>query len=391
MVRLIILIASFFVFLFTVYAYFFLPLDELKHPWIPNFRVVKEDRWLAVLGDSSVTGAAAHPALQANFWSLFGDAVGLITQDRESQTLPPHISHYIAPEHYRITQPDPPTRLFYTQRDLGWLWPVGRNLEAKAAMKLDTEEYTFGYLLGRRWGVPPNKIVIAGRDGAMINSLGSQVQRLLDVAPVLPPVMLISFVANELCDPLAFNMAPAEFSAAYGKMLRVQLQYLAKLPPHPEGTRIVFLAPLDLANILTNPSLMSQPVSLQGDSTTCGQLREDKGVSSRLTRLMQKILINECPAVFSSAQNVQERLARIKDLQAGQIQKLTEEIALFNQTAPPNLRMMLGNSVRSINFQTGDLAGDCFHPSLAGHTRIANALLANELRLDVNLAPDPVQ
>ncbi|MBX3021182.1 MAG: hypothetical protein KF799_05840 [Bdellovibrionales bacterium] len=341
-----------------------LPWAELREP-LPAPQKLSQGPWLGVVGDSSVTGAAAHPEIQASWSALGGQAWDLLWRPSAQQEL--------------VLGFEPVTRVFYAQQEipLRSLWL--RNMEAKAALKLDSEELTFAYLVGRQMGIPPARITVAGQDGALLETLSLQLHRLLEVSPSLPPLLLISFVANDLCDPLVFQQSITSFRASYRATLREQLQTLATLPKPPEGTRVLFLPPLDLANLLTNPGLQAQKVRLDGEVTTCGELRDSRKASTRLSLWMQKVLIHECPSVLEPARDKARHLARVQELQAAQIQVLQEEIA---ELKAPGLRLLLASSVREIAFQEGDLANDCFHPSARGHARIADRLLEHELKLD---------
>lgn len=382
----------FFIVLFLIFFgvatffYFTLPHEELRQAWISKYRITPGETWVGIIGDSSVTGAAAHPKIEASWSSLLGHAHDLIWLPRENQKIPVTMAELVNPKHYGIVNPDPVTRLYYGPGELRSRSLYLLNIEAKGAIKLDSEELSFGYLVGRRLGIPAPRIVIAGQDGAMLGTISVQLQRLLEVSTYLPPILMISFVANDLCDPLVFNRPVAEFAEAYRQNLKTQLRYLALLPADQKGTRVLLLPPLDLANILSNPQLLSQVVDLNGEQTTCGSLRESRSSETRLSLILQKVLIHECPAILESAQSVDSRLARIQELQAAQIAVLGEEVENFNSKAPARMKMQLAASVRDIVFQKGDLANDCFHPSAYGHARIANRLLANELRLDVETA-----
>jgi hypothetical protein len=141
---------------------------------------------------------------------------------------------------------------------------------------------------------------------------------------------------------------------------------------------------LDLANILSNPKLGIQKVPLDVAQVACGDLRDPKQAPTWLARPLQAVLRHECPAILDEAVPLDERGRRIREFQEAQTKVMGEEIARAAAKAPSGLKLTLAVSVRDISFQTGDLAADCFHPSIGGHTRIANKLLANELRLDVS-------
>lgn len=361
-----------------LYAIF--PIDEMITRRAPPTGDFNGDDWMAVLGDSSITGAAAHPSLQAT-WPVFGEiARDLIWRTMPEQHLAPNLADYLEPKHFGVHVPLEVTRVFYAPEEAAELPLPLLNAQIKAALKLDNEEYSFAYLVGRRLGYEGRRIVFAAQDGAQVNQLGPQLRRLRAIgAKTLPPLALVSFVANDMCDPERFAEPTAEFGARFRETVRAQFAELAKMPPHAGGTRVVYVAPLDLANILSNEALLAQQVHVDVDLVRCGDLRAGNAVSSWLGKPIAKILAGECPALLGPG-DPKERLEKVRALQAEQVRILAEETAAFAKIAPPTLKLDLARSPREATFQTGDLAGDCFHPSLGGHTRIANALLANEFR-----------
>lgn len=360
--------------------YFVFPIDELITRRAPPAGDFGGDDWMAVLGDSSVTGAAAHPELRAT-WPVFGAlARDLVWRTMPEQHLAPNLADYLEPKHFGVHVPLEVTRVFYAPEEVtDWNLPL-LNAQTKAALKLDNEEYSFGYLVGRRLGYAGMKIVFAGQDGAKVDQLATQFRRLRALgAPTLPPLALVSFVANDMCDPKQFATSPQEFGARFRESVRTQFAELARMKPHAGGTRVVYLAPLDLANILSNEALLAQQVHVDVDLVRCGDLRAGNAVSSWLGKPIAKILAGACPALLGPG-DPKERLVKARALQDEQVRVLEEEARAFAKIAPPGLKLDLAHSPRAATFQGGDLAGDCFHPSVGGHTRIANSLLANEFR-----------
>ncbi len=247
---------------------------------------------------------------------------------------------------------------------------------------MDTPEYSFGYMVGRALGVTPQHIVLTGQDGRSIGSLSNQFKRIFEVGSrTLPPLVLVSYVANDFCHPDNFVHPVSEFKAEYEVNVRAELTKIANLPPAPQGTLILILAPLDVANILSNPAILAQKVSFQGFGTmTCGELRKGLNDSnSKLSKRMADALIGECRGVLQPSNHPEEHLARVRELQGTQVKVLTSAIDEFNRLASPGLSAKLASSVLNIDFQTGDMAGDCFHPGVGAHTRIARQLLSHEL------------
>ena len=354
-------------------------------PTIPKPAILDDDNWLAIVGDSSVTGAAAHPDFTASWTGLLRHTFNLVFWSDLRQHLSPRIEDYTSPESFHITPPiSRLTRVLYSHADREdakkYDFEQQQYWEGKASTRVDTEEYSFGYLLGRRFGIPAEHIINVGQDGTTIDTMAEQFERILDVAPTLPPLTLISYVANDLCDPDIFSDSVASYVEQYRLDFRDQLREFREFPTHPRGSQIVILAPLDIANILANPDVLAQKVDLAGIPTTCGEFREAPIAATEPARLLQDILIHECSAVLDPSVPRAVRLAKVTALQKAQVRTMEEELLEFNATAPKGMRVSLATSVRHIQFHAGDLANDCFHPALGGHERIALQLLNHELK-----------
>jgi hypothetical protein len=343
------------------------------------------DNWMAVVGDSSSTGAASHPSFVPSFASLLNKAREYVMESRMTD-LAPRFADYPSPEEFGITDPvAPATRVVYSQHE----WQaaeagghvVQKNAEAKASLKLDTEEYSFAYMAGRALGIKPERIVFTGQDGKRIGTMAAQFERILEVgSATLPPLVLVSYVANDFCHPNNFTRPVSEFASEFGGDLRPQFQAIRNMPPDPRGTRIVILAPLDVANLLSNDELLTQRINLSGEEMTCGDLRKGRAASSYRARKLQDILVQECKGVLTPSADPAAHLQRVRDLQKAQLEVLQREAAEFNRTAPSGLRVEIALSTKDIHFLAGDLAGDCFHPGLGAHTKIARQLLSHELK-----------
>jgi hypothetical protein len=353
------------------------PADFLTYEKLPaRLAIGENDSWIAIVGDSSVTGAASHADWQATWPSLLGH-VRLLFQ-----------------KGLRRSWPELPagegraTRVLYSGKELRELRRqtslLATHLEGKGSLLIDTEEYGFGFPVGRKLGVRSDRIVVVGQDGVKIKTLARQFERIFETgAPWLPPLVLVSYVANDFCDPRVIARPPEEFGASYLEELRKNLASIATLKPHPHGTRIVILAPLDLANILSNENVLAQKVRFADGEVSCRDLRTARNERARgfASSHLKQILVNECHTLFDPNGNrpLQERFERIAAFQAAQSKALQEAINEFQAHAPEGLKVQYAPSVRRIEFATGDLAADCFHPSRSGHEKIARQLLANEL------------
>jgi len=301
----------------------------------PQMAPKPDELWLGFVGDSSATGAASHPDFRATFAGIFSAATKSLN-----------------PKERLIS----PIRVMYT-----------------------TEEYSFGYQIGQLLRLPPDRIVIAAEDGAKINSMHTQMLRLLAVgSPTLPPVIFVSYMANDICPKEVFKEDIELFRSNYAGEIQKQFDAIAQLPPSKLGTKIYILQPLDLVNVLANPDLLSQKVPLESHKdVTCEQLRAGT-FGNDFSKFMQNSLRGECPGIFNLTNNPGQHLGQVRTLQDAQAEVLNNAITNFNLRGL-RIKMTLAKSPREIRLSAGDLANDCFHPSQLGAAKIALQLMANEL------------
>lgn len=322
-----------------------------------------DEYWMGIVGDSSVTGAAASPDFQATLQGI-SDAATKSLNPKEKMLSP--------------------VRVMYTTEEFNAADKAGKsfelNLQSNFSQKFDTEEYSIGYQLGQLLKLSADKIVIAGQDGAKISDWSKQMKRLLAVgSPFLPPLVIVSFVANDLCPPENFNTGVENFRVNYSKDVEEQLNAIAGLPANAMGTRLVILQPLDVVNVLANPNLLAQNIPMDGQkNATCEQFRAGK-FGNDFARFMQTSLRGECRGLLDLTNNPGRHLAQARALQQVQDEVLRSAIDEFN-ARKLRIQAEYAPSVKRIEFSAGDLANDCFHPSRAGAAKIAGQLLENELK-----------
>ena len=360
-------------------------IEEKQEPLIPKVTPPdKNEYWMAIVGDSSVTGAATHPSLAATLLNLMGHLAQFMT-DQEVKGLPLDFDFHPYPNEFNITNPlQPQTRITYSKRE----FDVAKadkeatqlNRQSKASIRLDTPEYSFGYMIGRKLGIKSEHIVNVGQNGKKYNSLTEQFHRIFEVSETLPPLVLVSYVANDFCNPDNFKKPASAFRKTYSETVARELKQIENLPPSALGTRILILAPFDVVNVLTNPDLLEQEIPFEGhERLKCEKLRKGEVGKSFTSRKMLDALVGACRGVLSPNPS-SERVAQVKEFQDIQVEVLSEAVERFNKSSRPGLKAELALSTRNIDFKMGDLANDCFHPGIRGHARIARQLLSHELK-----------
>lgn len=342
---------------------------------------------MGVIGDSLVTGALADPHLEAFYTELIGR---LLNIDILNPGWPADPAAYPSPAEFHIQTPiEPVTRITHSTQEWARAKGIAATLkltaESDAAQTIDVEEYSFAYMIGRALDLPGRRIVVAAQDGQKVSSISRQVRRLLDYGDGrLPPLLLVSYGLNDICHPDDINGDPALFQKNFLEVARAQLAALTAQTPAAGGTTIVIAAPPDATNLLINEDLLRQKIPFEGaslwrGSVTCKQILDDSdGPSLSLTgRQMRGMLVAECRGLREPTSDPQARAERARRLQEAQVEDWRQALSELGPT--PELRWIFADSIRAIRFHAGDLANDCFHPSVAAHTKIARQFLSHEL------------
>lgn len=353
----------------------------------PNSRADEsptEGFWMAIVGDSSTTGAATSPAIKADFKKLGQQALDAMTT---GQGRPVSLTRqdFPDPDYFHITDPvQAPARIYpedLKQKKATKFWDKFRlGTQKKITQQIDTEEFSFGYLIGRRLNLKPEQIFIAGKDGAGIRSMAYQFHLIKKAKGGLPPLILVSYVANDICSPKAMDESLGSYMDRFRQKLSKQIQKIQRMKPAEGGTIVMVLAPLDLTNLLTNQELLSQTIDFQGHNLTCEQVRIGNAPGGALGKQMQHVLSGECRGILNPETLTSEKIDKLKALQQAQIDIWSQLVADLPKSGR-GFQWYLAPSTHQIQFERGDLANDCFHPSKTGQARIAKDLLKNELSI----------
>ncbi len=343
-------------------------------------KLMNPNHWMAVVGDSGVTGVVTATDIEATVPSLmhlFGDFFS-------TRRWTPRValaSELPAASRFGIEKIEPLTRIFYSSGEFernGWLGKLTANLTAKLALRLDQPEKSFAYMLGRSRGIAASDIVLVGQDGARLDSIADQLQRVFEMkTKTLPPLIVLSFTANDYCDEDIFDedlsVVEARLSTLLLKAWSDAKESLQR--PHPNGTRIMVLAPLDVGHVITNPDIQAKRIRMEGHGeVTCGQVREGELGFNLKTRFIQKLIGGLCPSVTGTKPSEIEKVERLRAVQQILIRVWQAEIDRLNRTYT-QIRWELVDEVRQISFVADDVGPDCFHPSVHGHGKIAELLL----------------
>lgn len=349
--------------------------------------------WMAIVGDSSTTGAATSPAIKADFKKLGQQALDAMTKG-QGRPVSLTSKDFPDPDYFHITDPvQAPARIYpedLKQQKATKFWDKFRlGTQKKITQQIDTEEFSFGYLIGRRFNLSPDQIFFAGKDGASIRSLAYQFHLIKKTKGSLPPLILVSYVVNDICSPKAMDESLGSYMDQFREKLAKQIRKIQNMEPAEGGTVVMVLAPLDLTDLVTNQELLSQTIDFQGHNLTCEQVRIGNAPGGALGKQMQHVLSEECRGILNPEALTSEKIDKLKALQQAQIDIWSQLISDLPKH-DRGFQWYLAPSTHHIQFERGDLANDCFHPSKTGQARIAKDLLKNELSIyDQTLSKKP--
>jgi len=280
------------------------------------------EKTVGVLGDSVATGAVSDHGLQARFWSL---AKTLITN-------------------------------FGT----------------------DFPENAFTMWTANGFGVKPENVFNAAVDGKRVDDIAGQTQALLKKTKVLPDYVFLSFTANDACSEEIFDQSIDTFRAKYSKDLIegangvAGLRYLVQQAPKDRDTSVYWLASLNFAQVLTNPSILDRKVRLHNSVVRCERFRAgEHNDDGRMTYLADKLKVM-CPAILGTAPFAQDERSRFRrqhlaDIHRAMLEEQQRAISILNaENKNPRLKLRYIGSPGQMDFQGHHVANDCFHLSPEG-------------------------
>ncbi len=331
---------------------------------------------MGIVGDSGSTGVATNPRLSTELTSLLGLGYKSFLELDVPDELPSYAS-FTSPEEFNLTNPIKPLRrVFYSEQEVKDGSKFDLYQHSLVARKVDIEEYSWGYLVGRKLKFEPQDIVMASEDGKRIETISAQFGRLSEVSPdFLPSVIFVSYSANDICHEDNLTKPLDQLKSEYAQSLvkqfdQIEQQY--KFDPN-NGTTIYLLAPLPFTQILTSPSINQKQIPFHGGRVTCGDLREDRVHRKVFGKDLADALKGECPLILKTKPSDQARIEKLRSIYQT---LLDAQVEALRTIAPTNgFKFEYIPEISSIEMDADDVVNDCFHPSLSGHTKIARSIL----------------
>ena len=351
----------------------------------------------AFIGDSISTGAVTHPQLLYDpdrHWEIVTGNIALAPVARTDQTLTSEPTR-------SVTHWPSPQRLWPSYRTFigGEFWLTSNIINAIGRLYIDTEEYAWTSILARRQGWPMNLVAIAAEDGARVEDIARQYDRVLDATGGRAPKRLfVYFTGNDLCAQ-SFEQLPTE--AQFETALRRGLAYVYRNGRLPENGIDIYVPDyLGVVQLLTKPSIQSKEITAFSRSTTCKELRQERfsppedyhparipAEASYFSKFLPPNLANICPTIFGGPGILlgeEERVTALANRIRSYRRAASNAIAASRTMAAEHWskRIVRFNQVKTtgrLGFEGIDIASDCFHLSYRGQRRVADAV-ATELR-----------
>jgi lysophospholipase L1-like esterase len=317
----------------------------------------------AVLGDSLSTGAALHPALNFDslaLWQVLKGEISVAVEDR----------HY-PPGYAPLREPAAPL-----------LWPTigefrtGVDWLARTvtfgifAKYLNSVQLSWSQLLGQKLGVRPENILIAAENGARIETLARQFERVRATGKQ-PTDVFIFFSGNDVCAPTPMMATPPE---TYAKRLETGIRFLRRT----FKGQIYVLGHLGLGQLVLNKSIQDKAVYAFGEQSTCGELRKKQfRPAAAATRLppsatMVGYFLPPNPAMLCATVFMAEEPTAV----ANQVRAIRRAAtAAVDRLKAADLGpITIVEEVGELEFAGEDIAVDCFHLSSLGQAKIAQTV-----------------
>ncbi|MEZ4743644.1 MAG: hypothetical protein R3B45_14565 [Bdellovibrionota bacterium] len=350
----------------------------------------KDRKSIAILGDSLATGAATHPAMvfdPAVMWNIFNNKT----------SIKPNSSQKLLKKYQINEDPKPPILLKKNIREYSGAldWLVFNTIQFISERYLNVEQYSWGYLLGRSIGVAPERIYIAAENGARITSISRQMDRVLDYLDGnLPNKIMIFYTGNDLCAPTPELTTSEE---DYRNALYAGLNYISTNGNPPiDGAEVSVVGFLGILQLLGQEKILEKQIRAFGKNTTCRKLREqgylpnleNQSDSTSLSldmQLFSQIMppnpARMCPTLFSPPSVVKEhinflanRIRKYREIAKEVVDEMNKNIAIQDKS---NIQFRYIDATEKIYFDPEDIAGDCFHLTVNGQAKIADAVLTD--------------
>ena len=229
---------------------------------------------MAIIGDSATTGAVADPKINVGQFdeklikTIFKGSWNYLFSSTIKNDSPPSlelVNNLF--QDAKMTDLSPPTRIWWKDKPINYLDKAGTK-------SIDYEQYSWGYLLGRRMGIHPVRIFMTGRDGERSTEFKNQAEALLEyTGNELPEYVFIQFTGNDLCRLSVFEETDEMVYQRIYKAYREGFRVLMKGTLHPFKTQIYVLPYMDIAQVIDSEEVLQSHIAYRNKVITCQEFR----------------------------------------------------------------------------------------------------------------------
>lgn len=361
---------------------------------------------IGFIGDSFALGTASHPDLKADIKQLAAVMSGDIPLNvKEDSRL---VSFGVKDNRELPQLLWPSIREFYSSIE----WVYAHLMGAFMYKFLNTPQYAWSYLVGRKKQSDPKNIYIAADLNAGVEDIPRLIDRLLQAKKEVPEQLFIFMTKTDVCSSSLELMTGSE---SFGDTLFKGFEYLVRNGKvSAEGTKVYVPYFLPLTQMITKESLLQRKIGVGTSSMSCQDFHkngfqvkpttEDLPLEALyLSALLPKNHAGTCPTLFGQDHlalsqvsffgsfDENKRQAEVKKYKAELLSSLATRIRNFREQTSlavdrankwakekfpeKKISFHIIKGTGDLEFEGTDLAEDCFHLSLDGQIKVANAVL----------------
>ena len=197
----------------------------------------------------------------------------------------------------------------------------------------------------------------------------------------------VFFTGNDLC---ARAIAFVETGEDYAQSLRRGLKYIIRNGQSAGPSRVHVVGFLGVLQLLHADSILQKKVKAFGEELSCQQLREKLAAPENwfdpklppeawyFSMLMPPNPVRMCPTLFGRDPGNQDSIAvlatRIREFRRRQ-REVVDALNAAPQDQGNQIHFSYLEETTRLSFDGDDIAEDCFHLSIRGQSKVAEAVL----------------
>ena len=265
-------------------------------------------------------------------------------------------------------------------------------VDSVSAKYFNDEDATWVSQVGAEYGIAPENIYLAARNGERSLSAVKQIDRVLTkTSGVAPDVLAVYFSTNDVCAAMKQMIVDDKI---YIALVSEALEYFFKQakPKIPNG-KILLPAPINLTQFVNEKTIQDKEVYAHGKQTSCKELRTvafraSKDYSpenievSPLINVVPPNPATYCATLFNPKIATKETVQAVATMTKSyrvQLKKLASEMSRKLKSGAyrdfQGWSVVYSASSSEIIFDPSEVSNDCFHLSAKGQSRLATSIL----------------